>query len=64
MDAVYNKTVYGPPVRASGLVYDSIAFFKSIERVRSLAKKYNAQIMFSHDMPVFETMKKVPDYYC
>jgi glyoxylase-like metal-dependent hydrolase (beta-lactamase superfamily II) len=63
MDAIYNKTVYGPPARASGLVYDSIAFFKSIERVRSLAKKYQAQVMFSHDMAVFENMKKAPDYY-
>jgi N-acyl homoserine lactone hydrolase len=64
MDAVYNKKVFGPPARASGLVYDSIAFFKSIERVRHLAKKHHGQIMFSHDMEVFEKMKKAPDYYC
>lgn len=64
MDAIYNKTVFGPPARASGLVYDSIAFFKSIERVRSLEKKYQGYIMFSHDMEEFEKMKKAPEYYC
>ena len=64
MDAIYNQKVLGPPARASGLVYDSIAFFKSIERVRNLARKYNGQIMFSHDMEIFEKMKKAPEYYC
>jgi glyoxylase-like metal-dependent hydrolase (beta-lactamase superfamily II) len=64
MDAIYNQRVLGPPARAAGLVYDSIAFFKSIEKVITLAKKYQGQIMFSHDMEKFETMKKAPDYYC
>jgi len=64
MDAIYNQTVFGPPAKAAGLIYDSIAFFKSIEKVRQLAKKYNAQVMFPHDMEMFEKMKKAPDYYC
>jgi len=64
MDAIYNKKILGPPAKASGFVHNSIAYFKSIEKVRALAKKHQAQIMFSHDMEEFEKMKKAPDYYC
>lgn len=62
-DAVYTRENYGPPAKASGLVYDSLAFFNSIEKVRSYAKKYNAKVMFSHDMDYFKTLKLAPQYY-
>ncbi|TEB10266.1 N-acyl homoserine lactonase AiiB [Pelotomaculum sp. FP] len=63
MDALYQEANYGPPARSSGILYDSVAFFKSIERIRSLAKQYNAKVMFSHDMEFFKKMKKAPAYY-
>lgn len=62
-DAVYDRRNYGPPAKASGIVYDSIAFFNSIEKVRNYAKKYNAKVMFSHDMDFFKTMKVAPEFY-
>jgi glyoxylase-like metal-dependent hydrolase (beta-lactamase superfamily II) len=62
-DAVYTKANYGPPVRASGLVYDSLSYYESIEKLRKLEEKYNAKIMFAHDMEFFETMKKAPAYF-
>ncbi|WP_003543505.1 N-acyl homoserine lactonase family protein [Desulfotomaculum nigrificans] len=63
MDAVYQSGNLGPPARLSGIVYDSISFLASIEKVRKLAKKYNAQVMFSHDIDFFATMKKAPEFY-
>jgi glyoxylase-like metal-dependent hydrolase (beta-lactamase superfamily II) len=63
MDAVYTEKNYGPPVKMSGIVYDSISFVNSIEKVRNLQKKYNAKVMYSHDMPFFKTMKLTPQYY-
>jgi glyoxylase-like metal-dependent hydrolase (beta-lactamase superfamily II) len=63
MDAVYTSQNYGPPAKSSGIVYDSLAFFESIEKIRSLAAKYNAKVMFSHDMDFFKTMKLAPDFY-
>jgi len=62
-DAVYTRENYGPPAKASSIVYDSIEFFKSIEKVRNYAKKYNGRVMFSHDMEFFKDMKKAPNFY-
>lgn len=62
-DAVYTRENYGPPAKASGIVYDSLAFFNSIEKVRKYAKKYDAKVMFSHDMDFFKTLKRAPQYY-
>jgi len=62
-DALYAKGNYGPPVKPSGTVYDTLSYFKSVEKVRRLQAKYNATVMFSHDMEFFESMKKPPAYY-
>ncbi len=63
MDAVYTKDNYGPPVKMSGIIYDSLSFVKSIEKIRALQKKYNAKVMFSHDMQFFKTLRLAPKYY-
>ncbi|MBC7344041.1 MAG: N-acyl homoserine lactonase family protein [Clostridia bacterium] len=62
-DAIYRRENYGPPGRFSGIVYDSISFMKSIEKVRALATKGKGQVMFSHDWDFFQTMKLAPEYY-
>ena len=62
-DALYTRENYGPPTKMSGIAYDSVAFRESIEKIRALQKKYDAKIMFSHDMPLFKTMKLAPEYY-
>lgn len=62
-DAVMNHHLYGPPAKASGIMYDSLESFRSVEKVRRYAAKYKAKVMFSHDMEFFKTMKAAPDYY-
>jgi glyoxylase-like metal-dependent hydrolase (beta-lactamase superfamily II) len=62
-DCIYTSENYGPPAKASGIMYDSIAYYNSIEKVRKLQKKYNAKVMFAHDMPFFETIKHAPEFY-
>ena len=62
-DCVYNSEIYGPPIKSSGLLYDSIEFFKSINKVKMLQKKHNAQVFFAHDNEFFNTIKKAPMYY-
>jgi N-acyl homoserine lactone hydrolase len=62
-DAVYTRENYGPPAKASGIMYDNRAFASSVEKVRSYANKYNGQVMFSHDMDFFKGMKHAPNYY-
>jgi len=62
-DAIYTARNYGPPVKSSGIIYDSLSFFDSIEKVRELEKQYNAKVMFPHDMDQFKTFKLAPDFY-
>ena len=62
MDAVYTCEIYGPPAKASGLLHNRSEYFKSIEKVRRLEKKYNATVIPAHDWDLFQTLKKAP--YC
>lgn len=62
-DAVYTEEIYGPPAKMSGLLYDSINYFKSIEKVRKLQKKYSAKVIFAHDYEFSKTLKFAPDFY-
>jgi glyoxylase-like metal-dependent hydrolase (beta-lactamase superfamily II) len=62
-DCVYSSEIYGPPVKASGLLYDSLSFFKSVEKVRKLQKLHQAKVFFAHDEDFFKTVKTAPDYY-
>jgi glyoxylase-like metal-dependent hydrolase (beta-lactamase superfamily II) len=62
-DALYTEDNYGPPTKMSGIAYDTVAFRESIEKIRGLQKRYGAKVMFSHDMPLFRTLKLAPDYY-
>ena len=46
-----------------GVIADSVSFFKSLEKIKKLEKKYDAEIWFAHDMEQFNTFKKVPEFY-
>lgn len=63
MDAVYTSEIYGPPARAAGLVHNRDDYFRSVEKVRFLADKYNATVVPGHDAPIFKSLKKAPEFY-
>jgi glyoxylase-like metal-dependent hydrolase (beta-lactamase superfamily II) len=61
MDQMNNRANYeGVP---SGIVYDSLSFSSSWEKVKDLENKYDGKVIFSHDLEQFETLKKNPEYY-
>ncbi|WHH58180.1 N-acyl homoserine lactonase family protein [Petroclostridium sp. X23] len=62
-DAVYMSKNYGPPATRPGIVYDTLGFDKSIRKLYSLQKKYNAKIIFPHDSEQFSTLKQAPYFY-
>lgn len=62
-DSLYGPENYGPPARLSCCFHDSDAFLRSIEKVRKLARKYDAMIFYSHDGDFFRTIKTAPEYY-
>ena len=47
----------------SGLAYDTIGYKKTVERIHRLEKKYNAKVLFGHDIDQYRTLKFVPEYY-
>ncbi len=62
-DCIYTEEIYGPPAKGSGLLYDSLSYFKSIEKVREIQKKYDAKIIYAHDEEFFKTLKTAPAFY-
>ena len=63
MDAVYTQEIYGPPAKASGLVFNRTQYFRSIEKVRELEAEYRARVIPAHDMDVFRSLRKAPRWY-
>ena len=64
-DALYSPINYGPPPRLPGSLYDSLGFFRSVEKIRRLEKKYKAMILYSHNLKQYnEEMLKLPEFYC
>ncbi len=63
MDAVYTNEIYGPPAKASGLLENRPEYFRSIEKVRYLQKKYAAAVIPAHDWELFQTLRKAPAFY-
>jgi glyoxylase-like metal-dependent hydrolase (beta-lactamase superfamily II) len=62
-DAIYSSNNFGPPIVYPGLCTDPENYAANIERVRELQKKYNATVVFSHDVEDFKKFKKSPHFY-
>jgi glyoxylase-like metal-dependent hydrolase (beta-lactamase superfamily II) len=62
-DAANNRTNYGPPARLSAILYNSDQFLRSIERVRWMERRYNATILFGHDLAQYNTLRLAPQCY-
>lgn len=62
-DCVNTGRNYGPPIQFPGLAYDTIGYKKTVERIHRLEKKYNAKVLFGHDIDQYRTLKFVPEYY-
>ncbi|MCL6633079.1 MAG: N-acyl homoserine lactonase family protein [Alicyclobacillus herbarius] len=62
-DAIYTKESYGPPVKPPGIIYDSVGFVRTVERIRTLAHEYKAEVWFGHDAEQFATFRKSDEGY-
>jgi N-acyl homoserine lactone hydrolase len=49
--------------RLSGIVYDTVSYFKSMYEIKEMARKYDATLGFGHDMDKFRALQKAPEYY-
>jgi glyoxylase-like metal-dependent hydrolase (beta-lactamase superfamily II) len=57
-DTINTSVNLGPPIRYPGLAYDTIGYYKTVERIARLANHMHAQILFGHDVDQFSILKK------
>jgi len=62
-DSLYLKESYGPPAIAAGIVYDTVAWFRSVEKIRAIEERTNATIVFGHSAGQIEELKTGPGNY-
>ena len=62
-DAIYTAESIGDILKPPGILYDSIGWARSVEKIKRLAKEKNAQIWFGHDGNQFEGFRKSTDGY-
>jgi hypothetical protein len=56
------KNFEEPPVLPVG-IYDSLGFYRTVEKVRKLQRRYDAKLIHPHDPEQFNTLKTSPAYY-
>lgn len=59
-DAVYLGDSYGPPAYPAAIVNDLSAWFASVEKIRGIAEKSNATVIFGHDAEQLRGMRTAP----
>lgn len=63
-DAVYMAESYGPPAVGSPIAWSSLDWLESVEKVRAIAERTNARVVFGHDYNmVTEDLLLAPKYY-
>jgi glyoxylase-like metal-dependent hydrolase (beta-lactamase superfamily II) len=60
-DAVYMGDSYGPPATPAAIVNDLSAWYGSVEKVRNLAEKTDATVVFGHDADQLHSMRRAPE---
>ncbi|MBP2371067.1 hypothetical protein [Pseudonocardia parietis] len=56
-DALYRSESYGPPALAAAIVHDTVAWFSSVEKIRSTAEHTGGQVIFGHDPAQLRTLR-------
>ena len=62
-DAIYTALNYGPPPIMPGYIADTLGYYRSIKKINKLQKKYNAKLIYPHDLEQLNTLKTSPYFY-
>ena len=62
-DAVYMGASYGPPAVPAAIVNNLEQFYASVEKVRDIATKSDATVVFGHDADQIKQLRTVPGSY-
>lgn len=61
-DVSYTPAAYAKDQQA-GFHWNPVAGVRSIRRIKQIAREWDAEIFFTHDMSEFQTYKLAPDFY-
>lgn len=62
-DTVYSSANLADPALLPGIVYDEKGYSATVERIRTLEKQYDAEVLFGHDPEQYAGLKKAPAFY-
>ena len=62
-DAVYMEESYGPPAIGAAIVWSSLDWLASVEKLRRIEQETGAEMIFGHDEAQRQTFKMGPDEY-
>lgn len=60
-DAIYMGDSYGPHVMPAAIVNDLNDFYASVEKIRGIAERSDAIVVFGHDAEQLRSMRRAPD---
>jgi glyoxylase-like metal-dependent hydrolase (beta-lactamase superfamily II) len=59
-DAIYMGDSYGPPSTPAAIVNDLSAWYSSVEKIRGIAEKTDATVVFGHDAEQLRSLRLAP----
>jgi N-acyl homoserine lactone hydrolase len=59
-DAIYMGDSYGPPATPAAIVNDLSAWYSSVEKIRGIAEKTDATVVFGHDAEQLRSLRLAP----
>ena len=62
-DAVYLGASWGPPAIGAAIVWDSVQWLESVDKLRRIQEQTGAKMIFGHDAEQRKTMKISPNGY-
>lgn len=62
-DAIYRTESFGTPAIPAAIVYDTVAWFESVEKIRSIQQATNATVVFGHDENQIKQLRTGPGNY-
>lgn len=60
-DSIFLRANFGPPTMGPAVVWDNRAWLRSVEKVRSVAERTDATIVFGHDEEQYRTLRLAPE---
>ncbi|AUN41850.1 N-acyl homoserine lactonase family protein [Tsukamurella tyrosinosolvens] len=62
-DAVYLGDSWGPPATGAAIVWDNVKWLESVEKLRGIAERTGAEVIFGHDAEQRPHLRMAPNGY-